>query len=100
MHTCGGTALAFVVAASLLNFSDAHGLHHPATSNEDYSFDNIVAQKYPTLPTKLSKYRRQLAEDLTHESGDETIPTCDPKCFQNAKDKKWLSCDDLVRIVE
>ena len=89
-----------VVAASLFDCTDAHGFHHPISNEEDFSFENIVEQKYPTLPTKfISKYRRQLAKDFTHESASETIPICDPKCYQNPENGNWLSCDDLVRII-
>ena len=89
-----------VVVARLFDGADAHGFHHPISNEQDFSFENIVEQKYPTLPTKfISKHWRQLAEDLTHKSGSETVPTCDPKCYQNPENGKWLSCDDLVRIL-
>ena len=89
-----------VVAASLFECTDAHGFHHPISNEQDFSFENIVEQKYPTLPTTfISKHRRQLAEDFTHKSGSETVPICDPNCYQNPKNGKWLSCDDLVRIL-
>ena len=89
-----------VVAASLFECTDAHGFHHPISNEQDFSFENIVEQKYPTLPTKfISKHRRQLAKDFTHESGSETVPICDPKCYQNPENGNWLSCDDLVRII-
>ena len=89
-----------VVAASLFECTDAHGFHHPISNEQDFSFENIVEQKYPTLPTKfISKHRRQLAKDFTHKSGSETVPICDPKCYQNPKNGNWLSCDDLVRNI-
>ena len=89
-----------VVAASLFECTDAHGFHHPISNEQDFSFENIVEQKYPTLPTKfISKHRRQLATDFTHKSGSETVPICDPKCYQNPKNGNWLSCDDLVRNI-
>ena len=93
------TALAFVLAAYLFDHTDAHGFHHPSSVEQDPSFENIVEQRYSTLPF-MSKHRRQLAEDFTHESGNQTIAICDPKCYWNEGDNQWLSCDDLVCCVD
>ena len=90
-------AIAVVLAVHLCKYTDAHGFHRPSSKDQDPSFGNIVEQKYSSLPTKfISKHRRQLAEDFTHESGNQTIAICDPQCYWNEADKKWLSCDDLV----
>ena len=89
-----------LAAASLLEFVDAHGVHHPIARDEDSSFDNIVEQKYPTLssldPIFVAEYRRSLAVDLTHNS-ENSSAVCDPECYFDQNQKTSLSCDDLVR---
>ena len=88
-------------AASLMEYVDAHGVHHPAARDQDPSFHNLVEQKYPTLsslgPSFVAQHRRKLAEDFTHQS-ENSSAICDPKCYFDTRKDTWLSCDDLVRI--
>ena len=92
-----------LIITSQLKLIDAFGAHHPVANAKDPSFDNIVAQKYPTLsslgPNFVAEYRRNLAVDLTHKS-ENASAVCDPQCYLeqgNDGKSRWLSCDDLVR---
>ena len=76
---------AVLIFALLLEYTDAHGFHHPESHLEDPSFDNIVEQQYPTLasldPSFVATHRRKLATDLG---------ICAKTC------KNGRSCNDMV----